>query len=795
MKEARARQMAWLVITLVVCGTVAVSVAPVAAQAVMEVMPDFSIVSGISGPVGGPFSAPSVTYTVSNRGSAEPLSWCAANSQPWVTLSTECGTLEPGASATVTASLVQAVTTALPADGYSAPIVFTNLTNNTFLTQEGLVSTGTTRRFVTLNVLGAESPQGFGAGTRGGADGAVFHVTTLEDNGDDASPVPGSLRDAVSQRNRHIVFDVAGTIVLQTFLWVQADHVTIDGFTAPAPGITLTRFGIIIRGNRGAHDVVVRGLRIRDIAESHLADSQWDGIQVSNGAFNILVDHVSVAGADDGSIDITTAAHDVTVRWSIVGPSRSGKNMLVKYGVSRVTLHHNVFLGTGTRNPQIENDEAWTPATQLMVDMRNNVVWDFNVGTLVAKGATANVVSNYYSQATHALVVQTRGRAHAEGNAVHASLVDVNGPGTEPTAFPAPAVPTSDALQAACEVHGGAGARPLDDFDHALLAPLAQAGLPEGPCTAVAVVKTGSGDGTVVSSAGVIDCGSRCAALVDEGTPLTLTATPFTGSTFTGFSGDADCADGRLTVSTATLCVATFEYRPDLTVSALTGPAGAEPGGVLAMRHTTYNRAGTGPAGSTTLRFYLSTNTVLGVGDQLVASATVDPLAAGQSRTAVTGVPVPPGTLPGIYFVIAQADALGAHTETSETNNTRSFRVFVGADLSVPTVTAPTTAAPGSPILVTVVTANAAGVGPAPASVTRLYLSRDTVPTPAEMIAERTVGRLETGLRDTWRPTVTIPAGLAAGTYYLIARSDDDGEVVEIRETNNGRIRAIAIRP
>jgi pectate lyase len=388
-------------------------------SALLEVTPNFSVVWGSSGNAGGPFTPSSITYTVNNRGTAQPMSWCAEKSQPWITLSTTCGVLGPGASAAVIVSIDQTVARSLPADGYSDPIVFTNLTNDTFLSQDGAVLVGETKRFVTLNVLGGGSSpfQGFGANTRGGADGTVFHVTTLEDNGDDLHPIPGSLRDAVSRRNRYIVFDVAGTIVLQTFLYVYGDHITIDGFTAPPPGIVITRYGIILRGNRGAHDVIVRGLRVRDITRSPTSDTQWDGIQVANGAFNILIDHVSVHGADDGSIDITTS-HDVTVSWSIIGPPKSGKNMLVKYDASRVS-HHNVFLDSAVRNPQIENDELWTPAGSTTVDMRNNLIRDFGAGTRVAKGAWANVVNNYYSAGPSALVVQFQGRAYASGNVVH----------------------------------------------------------------------------------------------------------------------------------------------------------------------------------------------------------------------------------------------------------------------------------------------------------------------------------------------------------------------------------------
>src|SRR5262245_61515747 len=333
----------WLLFAVVVLGAaLAIDAGSAAGSALMEVNPPFSVVSSSSGSAGGPFSLSSVTFTVTNRGTDEPLAWCATKNQPWIALSTDCGGLEPGQQGTVTATLEDAVARALPADGYSDPITFTNLTNGTFLTEGGSVMTGVTRRVITLNVLGAPGP-GFGAATRGGADGTVFRVTTLDDNGDDAAPVPGSLRDAVSQRNRHIVFDVAGTVVLKAHLWVQADHLTLDGSSAPSPGITLTRYGIILRGNRGAHDVIVRGLRVRDLARFPGPDTAWDGIQIATGAFNILVEHVSVHGADDGSIDITSDAHDVTVAWSIVGPPKSGKNMLIKYHSSRITLHHNLL--------------------------------------------------------------------------------------------------------------------------------------------------------------------------------------------------------------------------------------------------------------------------------------------------------------------------------------------------------------------------------------------------------------------------------------------------------------------
>ena len=271
--------------------------------------------------------------------------------------------------------------------------------------------------------------------------------------------------------------DVAGTIVLKTHLWVEADHLTIDGLSAPPPGITLTRYGIILRGNRGAHDVLLRGLRIRDIVRSPTPDTQFDGIQIANGAFNIVGDRLSVHGADDGSIDITDDAHDVTISWSILGPPKSGgKNMLIKYHPYRISLLHNLFADSRSRNPQIGIDNERTPATEITVDMRNNLVWKFGGGTLVAKGSWANIVSNYYSKSSGAIQVKTKGRAYVSGNVVHNSSANINRVGKESAPFPAAPVDTTDAATAACQAFHGVGVRPLDIIDQGLLKSIALPG-------------------------------------------------------------------------------------------------------------------------------------------------------------------------------------------------------------------------------------------------------------------------------------------------------------------------------
>jgi hypothetical protein len=315
--------------------------------------------------------------------------------------------------------------------------------------------------------------EGFGGATVGGAGGKVVHVTSLEDSG------PGSLRQALWEGDRTIVFDVAGEIVLTSHLYMKGSFVTIDGFTAPPPGITISGKGLVIRG---ISDVIVRGLRFRA--------SAGDAITVNDGASNVVISHVSTHGAADGNIDITLDTHDVTVAWSILAEPASGKAMLIKYNAAGVTLHHNLFVMSKSRSPAAAVDDLGTPATTTTLDMRNNVVWGWTggSGTMIHHGAAANVVDNYYtspwsrgSERKKGLIVCKNGscfygdpasdaRAFVAGNVSGEGFTDYfNAQGTEVEPFPAPPVATTDACTAARQVLEQAGVRPLDDLDASYL--------------------------------------------------------------------------------------------------------------------------------------------------------------------------------------------------------------------------------------------------------------------------------------------------------------------------------------
>jgi hypothetical protein len=324
--------------------------------------------------------------------------------------------------------------------------------------------------------------EGFGAVTPGGAGRQVVHVTTLDATG------PGSLYDAMGS-NRTIVFDVGGTI--EGFRWDSSDSagsevsfLTIDGSTAPAPGITLENGdnGNALSFQDGCHDVIVQHIRVRSAGN--------DGINVISG-YNMVFNHVSVSGTGDGGLDLTDAAHDITVQWSILGPGKSTWSgaMLIAYpGTKNISIHHNLFAsqgsGVGERNPLVHNATDYQPNVidYLMADFTNNVVWSwgnedggFGYGSAVDYGGTLQARNNFYESATHednAILTNpssTGAKLFATGNVSGNTGVDPNGMIDVAQAWDVAPVTTDPACDAAANVVAQAGAQPLDATDQAIV--------------------------------------------------------------------------------------------------------------------------------------------------------------------------------------------------------------------------------------------------------------------------------------------------------------------------------------
>ena len=182
---------------------------------------------------------------------------------------------------------------------------------------------------------------GFGVTTAAGRGSRVLVVRNLNDTG------AGSLRAAISSSGpRTIVFEVGGTIQLETALNIRNGSVTIAGQTAPSPGITLQerRLGIL------TSDVLVQHLRVR------LGDAtggEADSIIVSDDSRNVVIDHVSASWSIDENVSLTSGLiEDVTLSNMIIaealhdsvhGSGPHSKGLQIGTNSHRIAVLRNLF--------------------------------------------------------------------------------------------------------------------------------------------------------------------------------------------------------------------------------------------------------------------------------------------------------------------------------------------------------------------------------------------------------------------------------------------------------------------
>ena len=76
-----------------------------------------------------------------------------------------------------------------------------------------------------------------------------------------------------------------------------------------------------------------------------------------------------------------------------------------------------------------------------------------------------------------------------------------------------------------------------------------------------AISSAGTGNGTVTSNPGGINCGSDCAEPYTNGMVVALIANPAAGSIFSGWSGSG-CSTGSVTMNNNRNCTATFNAQP-----------------------------------------------------------------------------------------------------------------------------------------------------------------------------------------------------------------------------------------
>jgi len=233
--------------------------------------------------------------------------------------------------------------------------------------------------------------------------------------------------------------------------------------------------------------------------------------------------------------------------------------------------------------------------------------------------------------------------------------------------------------------------------------------------------------------------------------------------------------------------------RPELVVTALTGPAKAGTGQRITLNTTVRNTASPpATAGPFTVGLYLSDSATFDSSTALLLGRrTVSSLAGGGVSSGGTTVTVPAGLTDGAYFLFAVADDGAAVIEADEGNNVfaaASPLVVVRPDLAIGTASASVT--PARLVTVSAIIQNGVTPGAAPAFAVGIYLSptAEFDPGTARLLHRRPLTGLAGGARTTVQATLPIPGDVPAGAQFVVVVADDGDAVPESNETNNVRV-------
>ena len=225
------------------------------------------------------------------------------------------------------------------------------------------------------------------------------------------------------------------------------------------------------------------------------------------------------------------------------------------------------------------------------------------------------------------------------------------------------------------------------------------------------------------------------------------------------------------------------------TVQASVNPTSPAPGSSLYLSCYIINQ-GNATAASSSVGFYLSTDATLDAADQLLTSQNGPQLTPGFPALR-TGTGILPGNLPlGTYYVLFVADYQNQVPESNENNNVTAVSFTVsppGIDLVIqqPQVYPPSTVA-GNSVQASCVIANQGNLT-ASSSTVGFYLSTNAVFDASDVLLTTVPGgSLSGGGTGSGRYAYpTIPAGTAAGSYYVLFVADPTNAVAETNETNN----------
>lgn len=218
-------------------------------------------------------------------------------------------------------------------------------------------------------------------GARGSNNREIYVVTNLNNSG------AGSLRDAVSQANRIVVFHVSGVIDLNKEVLVFKDNQTVLFQTAPGDGIELYNGRT---SSTNANNLIVRYMRMRTGRQV----SGSDNIDAGGAAYghDQIYDHCSFTWGTDECFSLNNdkqpkGLYNITLQNSILGQgcqNHSCGGLVQTSDEEGVTVFRNLFIDNKTRNFKVKGLNQFV----------NNVIYNWGNGAAYNMGGESSGHSN-----------------------------------------------------------------------------------------------------------------------------------------------------------------------------------------------------------------------------------------------------------------------------------------------------------------------------------------------------------------------------------------------------------------
>lgn len=381
-----------------------------------------------------------------------------------------------------------------------------------------------------------------------GVQAATVTVTKIADTNDGTCDADCSLREAITAATTNtddtIDFTAGldgGTITLTSTLQLtNGKNLTI---MAPSKGLTIKRDSedvLYIKKGSGVLTITLKGVTIT-------GNSVGDGIEldIMGTGGKLVLENCTISGKSVGlNVTGNTSYFDIihsTITANATGIQKagSGGTNSIKNSIIAGNTKDFVKILTATNIPSGDYNLLGCSTTN-----PSNDCSPFTINTsLDITGVITPKIDSLASVDGSTLLHRLQSSSQAIGKIPSASCLPTDQRGNT---RPSPATPTN------CDI----GA-----YEY-------------GNTLKITTAGTGSGTtSTSLTPVGSDDCGSSPDKCLEykSGVSVTLSATANAGSVFTGWTGDADCTDGTVTMSTNVNCTANFTPGYKLTINSSLG--------------------------------------------------------------------------------------------------------------------------------------------------------------------------------------------------------------------------------